>query len=129
MEENLKLCAVDDLEDGGSIGLVAEVDGKQQSLIGVRRGDEVFVYINICPHIGAPLNLDIGKAPPGRFLSRDRKHILCVNHGALFKFEDGLCVAGPCVNKHLQYVPLRIESGIVYLADNNPLSLDGRGPG
>ncbi len=115
MEENLKLCAVDDLEDGGSAALFGEVDGRRQSLIGVRRGERVYVYVNRCPHIGAPLNLDIGDAPAGRFLTRDRRHILCVNHGARFEFEDGLCVAGPCVNQNLESVSVTIEGGYVYL--------------
>ena len=115
MEENLKLCAFDDLEDGGSAALIGVVNEKKQSLIGVRRGEKVFAYVNRCPHIGAPLNLDIGNAPPGRFLTRDRKHILCVNHGARFAFEDGLCVAGPCVGQHLESVAVTIAGGNVYL--------------
>jgi len=115
MEEDLKLCALDDIEDSGSAALIGRVADKKQSLIGVRRGNSVYVYVNQCPHIGAPLNLDIGSAPPGRFLTRDRKHILCVNHGARFAFEDGLCVAGPCVGKNLENVPVVIEGGDVFL--------------
>jgi nitrite reductase/ring-hydroxylating ferredoxin subunit len=115
VEENLKLCTVDDIEDGGSAALIGVVDDKRQSLIGVRRDGAIHVYVNRCPHIGAPLNLDIGNSPPGRFLTRDRQHILCVNHGARFNFEDGLCVAGPCVKQHLQAVAIKIEDGMVHL--------------
>lgn len=54
-------------------------------------------YINACPHTGVPL------APPGETpLSRDGLHLVCTLHGALFRIEDGYCIAGPCEGQSLQ---------------------------
>ena len=36
-------------------------------------------------------------------------------HCALFRIEDGYCVAGPCVDRSLTPVKLRIEDGRVML--------------
>ena len=53
-------------------------------------------YRNLCPHSGGPL------ARPGEVpLSRDRAHLVCAGHGALFRISDGLCIAGPCKGEHL----------------------------
>ena len=77
----------------------------------IRLGPTVHVYLNACPHIG--LTLDV---VPGRFLNRERTHILCANHGALFWIEDGACVAGPCRGAHLTLVPAVVHNGLVFVA-------------
>ena len=63
-------------------------------------GDEIYAYENYCPHAGGPLNL-----LPDRFLSRDKKHILCATHGAKFTIHDGVCVRGPCAGECLNALP------------------------
>jgi nitrite reductase/ring-hydroxylating ferredoxin subunit len=103
------LCRVDDIPESGGLGLVAEVGGGRRSLLAVRRGGEVFVYLNACPHIGAPLNM-----LPNRFLDAEGRHIQCANHGALFRLEDGACVSGPCAGEALSPVPVTIRAGTVY---------------
>lgn len=105
------LCQLDAIEDGNSMGLVAEIDGLRTGLILVRQGDEVFVYINSCPHIGAPLDFE-----PGRFLNLERDLIQCAMHGALFRIEDGLCIQGPCVGKSLTPIPCEVREDRVWLA-------------
>lgn len=104
------LCRLDDIPDGGSQRFTAPVDGTPQALMAVRRGGDVFVYVNACPHIGAPLDF-----LPGQFLNRERTHILCANHGALFRIEDGHCVHGPCAGKPLQAVSTAVEGNDVWL--------------
>ena len=104
----IKLFKLNDLEADESTGLTAKVNGITQMLLAVRKGDKVFVYINSCPHTGAPLDIHAGK-----FFSRDRKHILCSTHGALFKIENGQCVSGPCLSSYLEAVPIAIEDGDV----------------
>ena len=106
-----RLCALEDIEDTGSAGMTAEIDGAERPLILVRRGEQVWAYVNSCPHIGLPLDFK-----PGWFLSLDRKFIHCANHGALFRIEDGVCVAGPCVRQWLTAVPVEIREGEVFLA-------------
>jgi len=78
----------------------------------VRRGNDVFGYVNICPHAGTPLDWT-----PGQFLTRDKTNLLCATHGAQFRIEDGLCVAGPCPGSSLTPVPIGILGGDVVIAD------------
>ncbi len=86
MTENTR-CKLRDINDGNSAAFSINFNGKPKSLLAVRRDNEVFVYFNSCPHTGAPLDIHAGK-----FLSKEKKHILCSTHGALFKIEDGYCV-------------------------------------
>ena len=109
------LCQLEDIEDGGSAGFTAEVDGKPSMLLAVRKGKNVFVYINSCPHIGVPLDFHAGK-----FLSRDHEHIICSTHGALFEIEDGLCVSGPCRNAYLKAVLVTVEDSSVLIEESQP---------
>ncbi len=105
------LCRLEDLADGDSTGLNAVIDGKPSRVIVVRRGDEVFVYRNSCPHTGAPLDMR-----PGKFLNPEKTHILCANHGALFDMGNGFCLKGPCVGKSLEKIPVEVLGDGLYLA-------------
>lgn len=104
------ICALDDIEDGDSAGGKAVINGRERPLVLVRKGDDVFAYVNSCPHIGAPLEIR-----PGHFLTLDKSHINCINHGAQFRIEDGYCVLGPCVGMSLKPVDAVIEDGKVYV--------------
>ena len=42
-------------------------------------------------------------------MSDDGQRLLCNQHGALYRLEDGLCVVGPCTGESLQPVPVRQE--------------------
>lgn len=109
----IPLCRLEDIPDGGSCALVAPHDARTarpQALIALRRGRTVWLYVNACPHIGAPLDME-----PGQFLNHDKSLILCTMHGALFSVENGLCVQGPCAGKSLTRVPCKIEDGIVHI--------------
>ena len=86
----------------------------------VRDGEQVYAYVNRCPHAGHPLNWQ-----PERFLTADRSLIICGSHGALFEIRTGTCVAGPCVGRALQQVPIAVKNGAVLL-DEEPDSLLAR---
>ena len=106
-----RLCALSDIEDGDSGAIFANHDGRLQGFIVVRQGDQAFVYINSCPHIGAPLDFT-----PGQFLTSEKDYILCSSHGALFRIEDGHCVSGPCAEQKLTAVAIEIRKREIYLA-------------
>jgi nitrite reductase/ring-hydroxylating ferredoxin subunit len=53
-------------------------------------------YWNVCPHRLVPL--DFGGLPP---TSDVGNYLLCNQHGALFRREDGVCIEGPCVGDAL----------------------------
>lgn len=107
---NYKLCVLDDIEDGQSAGFVLEASEKKIGIMVIRRGDEVFTYLNSCPHIGTPLDFK-----PGQFLDLAREHILCSTHGALFRIEDGQCISGPCAGKSLSKIENDLRDGHVYV--------------
>lgn len=76
----------------------------------IRRGRQVFAYINSCPHTGVPLDWQ-----PGEFLNLEQTHIICAMHGAEFRIEDGYCVGGPCRGDSLARVPIRINGDWIEL--------------
>jgi len=112
MSAPIKLCGLNDVEDGNSGGFFAETDGQMKSYIVVRKGTSAFVYLNSCPHIGTPLDF-----APGRFLNPDKSMILCSTHGALFRIEDGYCVSGPCAEQSLSAVAIEMRDDVIYLAE------------
>jgi nitrite reductase/ring-hydroxylating ferredoxin subunit len=103
------LCRLEDIPNGASKGFVA-IAGGFTGLMAIRRGNEVFVYVNSCPHIGTPLDWT-----PDRFLSRDGSTIVCATHGAQFRIDDGVCISGPCIGDSLEAVPTEIREGTVYV--------------
>ena len=106
-----KLCDLTDIADGHSAGFTVHGPYGQMDVIAVRKGDTVHAYINSCPHIGAPLEIQ-----PGQFLNVDKTHILCSTHGALFNIDDGLCVSGPCVDEKLKALVAVTRDGAVFVS-------------
>ena len=104
------LCRLDELADPGSKGSQADLGGAVHEIVVVRRNNRVYGYINRCPHTGGPLDW-----MPDQFLSFDKRHIQCATHAALFRLDDGICVAGPCAGDHLTAVLLQVEAGNIYL--------------
>lgn len=101
-----QLCAEQDIEENSAKGLQA--DGR--NLIAVRKRGQLYLYENSCPHRSIPLEW-----VPDQFLDRDKHYLQCATHGALFKIEDGRCIAGPCVDDGLTPVGFEIRDGMVYL--------------
>ncbi|MDR7945063.1 Rieske (2Fe-2S) protein [Achromobacter aegrifaciens] len=104
------LCRVEDIPDGGS--LTAEMGA--QPVVLLRRGQTVWGYVNRCPHFSVTLN-----AADGAVLTYEAQVLMCAHHSALFRFEDGLCIEGPCQGAALDPQPLRVDAGRVYAADSN----------
>jgi nitrite reductase/ring-hydroxylating ferredoxin subunit len=101
------LCALSDLDATGAKGLTLGGTG----IFVVRDGDDVFGYINSCPHIGVPLDME-----PDEFISDLGNDIICSTHGARFRIEDGECVSGPCTGDALESVPVKVQDENVVLA-------------
>ena len=111
-----RICALADLEATGARefeygnprqywGLVVRVRGH-----GGDRGSAVRGYLNACPHVGLPLNLS-----GAHFFDAEGNLLLCQMHGALFRPEDGYCVAGPCSGEHLKPLAVEVRDGAVWL--------------
>jgi nitrite reductase/ring-hydroxylating ferredoxin subunit len=104
----LRLCALADLADPGAKGFRFRRDEALFAGVVVRRNGAVAGYEDRCPHAGWPL-----AGPDERFLTRTGEHVLCAGHGALFRPEDGVCVAGPCAGQALAPWPVEVRDGEV----------------
>lgn len=104
-----RLCAVDDVPDGGVREFVAAVDGDAESLLVLRAGAAAKVFFNVCPHAGRRLDL-----APERFIV-DAGVLVCAAHGACFTIPDGACIAGPCRGESLREVRSDVHDGAVWL--------------
>lgn len=102
------ICRFDELEDPGARGCQLDLFDETQRLFVVKKDGVVYAYINSCPHTGAPLNWQ-----GDQFLSYDSRYIQCSLHGAMFRIEDGACLAGPCPGTCLQPVPVKVENGLI----------------
>ena len=100
------LCPISAIPEGAAKGFTVH----HFKLFVVRRDNRLFVYGNACPHLGVELNW-----LPDQFLDRDGSLIQCSTHGALFTIESGLCIAGPCVDKHLTPVAHEIRGDTVWV--------------
>jgi nitrite reductase/ring-hydroxylating ferredoxin subunit len=106
---HLSLCHLDEIEEPGSRAFVVG----DLSLFVVRMQGQVFLYRNLCPHKGVPLEWTAHK-----FLDQSKTLIECANHGALFLPESGRCVSGPCMGQQLTAYPFEIHQGVITL--HNP---------
>ena len=101
----------DEIADGATRGItLGEGEWPLRGLL-VRMGESVHGYLNRCPHAGRQLNF-----LPDRFLTPDGELIQCLQHGALFERDTGLCIAGPCVDESLTRLPVEVVAGVVQLA-------------
>ncbi len=107
------LCHLDDIPDNDCRGLNAN----GLNLIAIRHQGELYLYQNRCPHRGIGLEWT-----PDRFLDPDKNFIQCASHGALFRIESGLCVAGPCNGQSLTVVDYRLDGDEIWIATPTEMS-------
>lgn len=87
-------------------------DTSRGEVIVAQRDGMFYAYLNRCPHLGISLEFQ-----EQQFMDMDKEHLLCSNHGALFRVEDGACLFGPCKNQSLNRVDISIHSdGGIYMA-------------
>lgn len=105
-----RLCRLEEIPEGEGLGFTLGEGERRRYIFVVRQGARVFGYVNSCPHIGTPLDM-----VPDRFMTADKRHILCMTHGARFRVYDGYCFAGPCQGRSLAKLELALEGGEVLL--------------
>jgi len=105
-----RLCALAEIADPGARAFSFRRGEALFAGFVVRQGERALGYVDSCPHAGWPL------AMGDRYLTREKDLILCSGHGALFRIEDGECVAGPCFGARLEPWPVRVENGAVVTA-------------
>lgn len=107
------LCAANDVTETRGRGIDLAGAPKPFRLFIVRRGADVFAYVNACAHFGIELN-------PGRdhtFLNADGDSIRCQHHGAQYAIEDGRCLKGECDGDGLMAIPVTVRAGHIVIDD------------
>ncbi len=104
------LCRLADIPDRDSRAFTITSNNEEREIFAVRLGNEVFAYVNVCPHRQMALNWK-----PDVFLAYDKSRIVCTMHAATFDIRQGHCLTGPCPGQSLESVPIVIEDGIVRL--------------
>lgn len=104
------LCTVADLAE--NVGRSFRTPAGEVIL--VARDGQVHAWQNSCPHLG--INLEFN---PDEFMDSEGHYLICSNHGALFRVEDGVCVSGPCQGESLLPVAIRVTEGRILLAGSD----------
>ena len=102
------LCALADLPDPGARNFVLQIGEAYFHGFVVRKDGAVRGYVDRCPHMGLPLAKRLDD-----YLTDSGDLIECDWHGALFRPEDGMCVAGPCAGQRLRAWPVEVVGGRV----------------
>ncbi len=105
------ICCLDDIPDGEGKGFTVQTRAGEREIMVIRQGDQVFGYLNSCPHAWVQLDWS-----PDRFMNRDKTHIMCATHGAMFDIETGRCIVGPCRGDHLMAFPVTVHDGNIVAA-------------
>jgi nitrite reductase/ring-hydroxylating ferredoxin subunit len=105
-----RLGPLDAIVDGGAKEYIFGVGIAAFRMFVVRRGRAAFGYVNQCPHYSLPLN-----HRPDQFLTRAGDKIMCTQHLALFRIEDGACLDGVCEGRSLDPVPVVVRDGQILI--------------
>jgi nitrite reductase/ring-hydroxylating ferredoxin subunit len=97
------LGALDGIQEGEGKEFAFGEGKRAFRMLVVRRDREIWGYMNICPHFQLPVN-----HVSDDFMTADKSMILCKNHTAIFRVEDGFCVDGPCRGDSLIPVPVEV---------------------
>lgn len=98
------------IEDGKAKEYIFGVGIAAFRMFVVRQGQAVHGYVNQCPHYSLPLNHH-----PDKFLTRGGDKIMCTQHLALFRIEDGACLDGACEGRALDPVPVEVRDGLIHI--------------
>lgn len=99
------LCHINDLAEDSS----KQFDFPDTNIFAVKKDGQLYVYKNICPHLGVELNWQ-----EDQFLDMDGSLIQCATHGALFLIDNGECVAGPCLGESLSPIEFEIIDNVIH---------------
>ncbi len=109
----IRVCGVEDLVIGqvkvANIGADAQGLPFQAMMLRDEQGT-IQAYRNHCQHL--PVPLDGGTR---RFLTDDKKLLICRTHGATYRLHDGLCIDGPCKGMNLMRLDWEDRAGDLYV--------------
>jgi nitrite reductase/ring-hydroxylating ferredoxin subunit len=104
----VELCQAQSIPEGESRSFELE----QAALFAIKKREQIFVYLNRCPHMHVPLNWE-----PDKLLNNSGDLIQCSTHGALFEIENGECLQGPCLGQRLKSIDYEITEGMICISE------------
>lgn len=101
----------DAIEEGGDamrFDVVMDFGARRIGTSGfvVRFDGALHGWLNQCQHV--PVELDW---QPGRVFDDTGRHLVCSTHGAVYRPDDGVCIAGPCRGGTLRRIEIREVDG------------------
>jgi nitrite reductase/ring-hydroxylating ferredoxin subunit len=106
-----RLCALDDIVDGGALLLTLGEGDPAFDLVVLRSGNELYGYLNRCAHFEIPL-----AKRQEHLVFEAHRTLSCNVHYARYDWHDGRCISGECAGEHLVAVPLQLQDGQVLVA-------------
>ena len=96
-------------ESGRGVRFEVEYFGEPAPAFVVRKGGEVYGYLNRCAHVAMELDWQ-----EGVFFDAAGLDLLCSTHGAVYEARSGRCIGGPCNGTPLVKLRLEERDGQVY---------------
>lgn len=96
--------------EGASVKFEFNREGVNYEGVAVRWKGKLAVYENRCMHL--PLSLD---SEDNQFFTKDREHLICRTHHALYNPASGLCIAGPCEGATLKKLEFLVVKGELWV--------------
>ncbi len=108
--QRVRIVAEEDLKEGATHKFTFEKEGIRREGFVLRHEGKVVAYENLCMHL--PLSLNYGD---NQFFTRDKRHLVCQTHYALYEPATGLCVQGPCEGAKLRRLEISLSEGTIWL--------------
>ena len=74
----------------------------------VRYDGKPYAYVNQCAHVSVEMDWN-----EGEFFNTNKQYFVCATHGAVYRPDNGYCIAGPCKGKRLSALAVREQDGQV----------------
>lgn len=108
--DRLRLARVDEIPPEGILFTYRDGPFENTGLLVMSSGG-VRAWRNVCRHLAVRLD----RLHPGEFMTQDRRFLLCQEHGARYRLDDGYCASGPCEGSSLRPLPIVVLGNEVFL--------------
>jgi len=92
-----------------AVRFVVTLGGAAEDALAVRWRGALHAWVNRCRHQGLPL--DFGD---GHVFDEAADALVCCHHGARYRPDTGVCVAGPCRGARLTPLALEVRDGALW---------------
>ena len=76
----------------------------------IKNEGQIYAYLNACPHRKIELEWQ-----ENDFFDSSKDYLQCATHGALFLPHNGYCITGPCIQKSLTSIELKLIDDRIHI--------------